>query len=90
MTDAIRPFHLDVSQSDLDDLRTRLLLTRWPERETVDDTSQGPWLAKLQALIARWTNGYDWRACEALLNGWGQHKIEMDGVDLLLLHIRSP
>ena len=90
MADLIEPFHLDVAQSTLDDLRTRLVLTRWPEQETVGDTSQGPQLAKLQALIDHWAEGYDWRPCEALLNGWGQHKTAIDGLGIHFLHIRSP
>jgi len=90
MSDAIEPFHLDVPQAELDDLRGRLSRTRWPDRETVDDTSQGPPLAKVRALCDHWRDGYDWRRCEALLNGFGQHRTEIDGLGIHLLHVRSP
>lgn len=90
MTDTIEPFHLAVPQSDLDDLARRLAAIRWPDCETVDDTSQGPPIAKLQALVARWRYGYDWRACEAMLNGWGQYRTMIDGLGIHFLHIRSP
>jgi pimeloyl-ACP methyl ester carboxylesterase len=86
----IHPFHLAIPDSDLDDLRTRLARTRWPDAETVTDTTQGPQLAKLRALVERWQHGYDWRRCEALLNGWGQYRTEIDGIDIHFLHIRSP
>ena len=85
----IEPFELSIPQTDLDDLDQRLERTRWPDRETVDDTSQGPPLAKLQALVARWQGGYDWRRCEALLNGFGQYRTEIDGLGIHFLHIRS-
>jgi len=90
MSDAIEPFHLAVPQEELDDLRHRLLRTRWPDRETVDDTSQGPPLAKVRALSDYWRDGYDWRRCEALLNGFGQGRTEIDGLGIHLLHVRSP
>lgn len=90
MTDnTINPFTLDVPQALLDDLRQRLLNTRWPERETVEDTSQGPKLDKMKALVEHWTSGYDWRRTEALLNGWNQHTTSIDGLDIHFLHIRS-
>ena len=89
MSDAIRPFTLDVPQSELDDLRDRLSRTRWPNESPVEDGRQGPPLVKLQALVERWRDGYDWRRCEALLNGWGQHVTEIDGVDIHFLHVRS-
>lgn len=90
MSHSIQPFHLAVSQSDLDYLHERLAKTRWPDRETVSDTSQGPQLAKVTALTEHWRNHYDWRACETLLNGWGQFRTEIDGLDIHFLHIRSP
>jgi pimeloyl-ACP methyl ester carboxylesterase len=86
----IHPFHLAIPDADLDDLRTRLAHTRWPDAETVADTTQGPQLAKLRALVERWQHGYDWRRSEALLNGWGQYRTEIDGIDIHFLHIRSP
>jgi pimeloyl-ACP methyl ester carboxylesterase len=90
MSTTIHPFHLAIPDADLTDLQTRLAHTRWPDPETVGDTSQGPQLAKLQALVARWQDGYDWRRCEALLNSWGQYRTEIDGLDIHFLHIRSP
>lgn len=90
MIDQIESFHLAVPQSELDDLANRLTNIRWPDAETVDDTSQGPPLAKLKALAAHWHDAYDWRACEALLNGYGQYRTEIDGLGIHFLHIRSP
>ena len=90
MTDSIEPFRLAVPQSALDDLQRRLAQIRWPDKETVTDTSQGPPLAELRALVAQWRDGYDWRRCEALLNGFGQYRTEIDGLGIHFLHIRSP
>lgn len=87
---AIRPFQLAIEQAQLDELNTRIDLTRWPERETVDDWSQGTPLAALQDLVAYWRNGYDWRACEARLNDLGQFVTEIDGLDIHFIHVRSP
>jgi pimeloyl-ACP methyl ester carboxylesterase len=66
-----------------------LAQTRWPERETVADWSQGPPLAKLRALAEYWRTGYDWRRCEAWLNGFAQYRTELDGLNIHFLHIRS-
>jgi pimeloyl-ACP methyl ester carboxylesterase len=74
----------------LDDLHRRLDGTRWPEAETVGDWSQGVPLAQAQALCAYWRNGYDWRRCEAMLNGFGQYRTEIDSLGVHFLHIRSP
>ena len=86
---AIRPFTLAVPQAELDDLNTRIDLARWPEKEPVDDWSQGTPLAALQEFVAYWRNGYDWRACEARLNALGQYQTKIDGLDIHFLHIRS-
>ena len=86
----IRPFELAIPQTQLDDLNLRLDLARWPEKETVDDWSQGTPLAALQDLTAYWRSGYDWRRCEARLNALGQFKTEIDGLEVHFLHIRSP
>ena len=86
----VSPFHLAVPEAELDALRQRLALTRWPDQETVDDTSQGPRLAKIQALVQHWANDYDWRPTEALLNNLGQHTTTIDGLDVHFLHVRSP
>jgi len=90
MSEAITPFNLAVDEAALDDLRRRLEQTRWPDRETVDDWSQGSPLAKVQALCAYWRNGYDWRRCEDRLNQLGQFKTEIDGLNIHFLHVRSP
>lgn len=90
MTDAIRPFQIETPEADLDDLRRRLALTRWPEREPVDDWSQGVPLAYVQEVAAYWRDGFDWRAWETKLNGWPQFTTEIDGVDIHFLHVRSP
>ena len=87
---AIRPFTLAVPQDQIDDLQCRLAATRWPERETVGDWSQGTPLAVLQNLVAYWQQGYDWRRCEAVLNGHGQFLTAIDGLDIHFLHVRSP
>ena len=84
-----RPFLVEVPQAALDDLRARLALTRWPERETVEDWDQGVPLAYAQELAAYWADGYDWRACEAALNAWPNLLVEIDGLDIHFLHIRS-
>jgi epoxide hydrolase len=90
MTPAIHPFTLSVPQSVLDDLQSRLATTRWPARETVEDWSQGAPLTRVQALVEHWRHGYDWRRFETMLNGWGQHVTEIDGLDIHFCHIRSP
>lgn len=89
MSDAVKPFTLDVPQADLIDLQDRLSRTRWPGQSPVEDGRQGPPLAKVRALVERWNGGYDWRRCEALLNGMGQHVTRIDGVDIHFLHVRS-
>ena len=86
----IRPFTLAVSQAQLEDLSARLAMTRWPEKQTVGDWSQGVPLAALQDFAAYWQTGYDWRRCEARLNALGQFKTAIDGLDIHFLHIRSP
>lgn len=86
----IRPFTLAVPQQELDDLNTRIDLTRWPEKETVEDWLQGTPLAALQDLVAYWRHGYDWRRCEARLNGLGQFVTEIDGLPIHFIHVRSP
>ena len=65
---AIRPFTIETPESDLDDLRARIVATRFPEKETVDDISQGPQLAMMQALARYWAEEYDWSKCEEKLN----------------------
>src|SRR4051795_7512219 len=86
---AIRPFHVDVPEEALTDLRRRLAVTRWPSRELVTDRSQGVQLATMQELTRYWATNYDWRACEARLNALPQFTTEIDGVDVHFIHVRS-
>ena len=78
--DAIRPFRIDIPEEALLDLRRRILATRWPDRETVTDQSQGVQLAKLRELVRHWGTDYDWRKVEATLNALPQFVTEIDGV----------
>jgi pimeloyl-ACP methyl ester carboxylesterase len=86
----VEPFRIDVPDAELNDLRQRLDMASWPERETVDDWSQGVPLDYLKELCAYWGTGYDWRATEARLNGLPQFRAEIDGLGIHLLHVRSP
>jgi hypothetical protein len=86
----IKPFRIDIPQADIDDLHQRLSATRWPERETPDDWSQGIPLSYVKELCTYWHEEYDWRRCEAWLNGMPQFTTEIDGLDFHFLHIRSP
>jgi pimeloyl-ACP methyl ester carboxylesterase len=88
-TNSIRPFHIHVSDAALVDLRQRIAATRWPEKETVTDESQGVQLATMQALANYWATDYDWRKCEAKLNALPQFITEIDGVDIHFIHVRS-
>ena len=88
--EAVEPFPVCVPQSALDDLRQRLACTRWPDRETVPDTSQGARLEEVQELCEYWRRTYDWRRAEALLNGFGSFRTEIDGLGFHFLHVRSP
>jgi pimeloyl-ACP methyl ester carboxylesterase len=83
------PFRIDVPEPELIDLRQRLERTRWPEREPVDDWSQGVPLAYLQDLCDYWAHGYDWRATEARLNAFPQLRTEIDGLGIHIIHVRS-
>ena len=88
-TNIIRPFHIHISDAALADLRQRIAATRWPEKETVADESQGVQLATMQALARRWATDYDWRKCEAKLNALPQFLTEIDGVDIHFIQVRS-
>jgi len=90
MTDlAVRPFHIDVPEEDLIDLRRRIAATRWPERETVADQSQGVQLATIQELVRYWGTDYDFRRFEARLNALPQFMTEIDGLDIHFIHVKS-
>jgi pimeloyl-ACP methyl ester carboxylesterase len=85
----VRPFRIDVPEEELVDLRRRILATRWPERETVADGSQGVPLATIEELARYWASDYDWRKCEAKLNALPQFMTEIDGLDIHFIHVRS-
>jgi len=86
---SIRPYHAHVPDKALADLKRRIADTRWPDKETVDDDSQGIQLAKVQALVQYWGKGYDWRKFEAQLNKLPQFVTTIDGVDIYFIHVRS-
>ncbi len=86
---AIRPFRVSVPEADLVDLRRRISATKWPERETVTDASQGVQLATVQAVADYWATHYDWRKIEAKMNALPQFITEIDGLDIHFIHVRS-
>src|ERR1700736_809495 len=88
-TTAIRPFHFSAPEAELTELRRRISATRWPERETVSDQSQGPQLATVQKLARYWATEYDWRKVEARLNAFPNFITEIDGLDIHFIHVRS-
>jgi pimeloyl-ACP methyl ester carboxylesterase len=85
----IRPFHLEIPEEQIDDLRRRIAATRWPSKELVEDRSQGIQLATLQELARYWASDYDWRKAEAKLNALPQFTTEIDGVEIHFIHVRS-
>ena len=88
-TTAIRPFEVNVPEAELTEMRRRINATRWPDRETVPDDSQGVPLAMMQELARYWGADYDWRKCEAKLNALPQFMTEIDGLDIHFIHVRS-
>src|SRR4051812_10725914 len=90
MSNEVTPFRIEIADDQLDDLRTRLRATRWPEAETVDDWSQGIPLAYVQDLCHYWSDSYDWRAREQSLNRFDQFRTEIDGLGIHFIHVRSP
>src|SRR5215471_15715189 len=88
-TTSIRPFHVNFPEAELVDLRRRVAATKWPERETVMDTSQGVPLAMMQRLAHYWATDYDWRKCEARLKALPHFITEIDGLDIHFIHVRS-
>ena len=90
MDNEIKPYHISVGDNVLDDLRSRLRRTRWPEAELVDDWSQGVPLGWIRAVCDYWAEQYDWRRREALLNRFSQFTTEIDGLGIHFLHVRSP
>ena len=90
MSNEITPFEVKVSDAVLQELRSRVSSARWPDRETVDDWSQGIPLAYMQDLCDYWATEYDWRVAEARLNGFPQFRTEVEGLDFHVIHVRSP
>jgi pimeloyl-ACP methyl ester carboxylesterase len=88
-TTAVHPFHVEVPEAELVDLRKRINATRWPDKETVPDQSQGVQLAKLQELVRYWGTEYNWRKAEAKLNAFPQFKTKIDGLEIHFIHVRS-
>ncbi len=88
-TEEIRPFTIETPEADLEELRDRLAATRWPEKETVKDQSQGVSLKTAQQLASYWQSDYDWRKCEAKLNALPQFSTDIDGLDIHFIHVRS-
>src|SRR6266581_3681678 len=88
-TTGIRPFHLEISDDELTELRRRITATRWPSTELVSDRSQGVQLAPLQKLARYWVTDYDWRKAEARLNALPQFITEIDGIDIHFIHVKS-
>jgi pimeloyl-ACP methyl ester carboxylesterase len=86
---SIRPFHVNVPESELTELRRRINATKWPDKETVSDASEGVQLATIQKLARYWGTEYDWRPCEARLNALPQFITEIDGLDIHFIHVRS-
>src|SRR5262249_12706965 len=87
--DAIRPFHFTAPEDALADLRRRIAATRWPDKETVADATQGVQLATIQKLARYWSNDYDWHKGEAKLNAYPQFITTIDGLDIHFIHVRS-
>ena len=87
--DAVRPFHVHFSDEALADMKRRIAATRWPEKETVTDQSQGVQLATMQKLARYWAADYDWRKCEAKLNALPMFVTTIDGLDIQFIHVRS-
>ena len=88
--ESIRPYRIHVDEAQLTDLKKRIAATRWPDKETVSDVSQGVQLAQVQALVKYWGSGYDWRKAEAKLNALPEFITTIDGVDIQFIHVRSP
>ncbi|NNA47853.1 epoxide hydrolase [Pseudomonas lactis] len=88
--ESIRPYRIHVDEAQLTDLKKRIAATRWPDKETVHDVSQGVQLAQVQALVKYWGSGYDWRKAEAKLNALPEFITRIDGVDIQFIHVRSP
>jgi len=89
LPESIRPFKVQMPEASLRDLRKRILATRWPDKETVADLSQGPQLNNVRALVEYWGTKYNWRKGEARLNAYPQFKTMIDGLDIHFIHVKS-
>src|SRR5205809_5698146 len=85
----VHPFHVEISDDALEDLRRRIAATRWPSKELVEDRAQGVQLATMKELARYWETDYDWRKAEAKLNALPQFTTEIDGVEIHFIHVRS-
>ncbi len=85
---AIRPFTIEIPEAELEELRGRILATRWPEKEPVADQSQGVQLATIQKVARYWATEYDWRKCEARLKALPHFVTTIDGLDIHFIHVR--
>ena len=85
----IRPFKINLPESEVKELRQRVLATRWPGKETVNDQTQGVKLEQIQALVKYWGTSYDWRKAEAKLNALPQFITKIDGIDIHFIHVKS-
>lgn len=90
IAETITPFHVKIPESEIADLRKRLRSTRWPDKETVANNSQGVPLEKLKELVGYWGSKYNWRKAEATLNSYPQFKTNIDGLDIHFIHVKSP
>ena len=88
-SESIRPFKVNIPKADIEYLRKRVMETRWPDKETVSDQSQGAHLSKLKGLAEYWSKDYDWRKAEAKLNSYPQFITTIDGIDIHFIHVRS-
>src|SRR4051794_21998577 len=89
-TSGVRPFHIEISETQIDELRQRVAASRWPTKELVSDRSQGVQLATMQALARYWTSEYDFGRIGSRLNALPQFTTEVDGVAIHFIHVRSP
>ena len=89
MSEEIRPFRIETSEAELTDLKRRLLATRWPDAETVEDWTQGIPLDYVKEVCDYWATEYDWRATESRINALDQFQTEIEGVDIHFLHLHS-
>ena len=88
-SEPIRSFKIKFDDAELNDLRQRIMATRWPKRETVNDATQGVQLNTIQKLAKYWANDYDWRKVEAKLNSYPNFVTKIDGLDIHFIHVRS-